>query len=116
MIKTTTNELLKKFEIKSNTTNYIDNKSCIIDFHASWCKPCAVIHDTLIELEKTNNGIIFYSVDIEEEYELAEIFSIRNLPTMILCSRDQEIIKMCGAIGKAKIQEKLNNLVHSMVI
>jgi thioredoxin-like negative regulator of GroEL len=107
MIKVTTKELLKKFD-KSNT-NYIDSKSCIIDFHASWCKPCAVIHDVLIELEKTNKDIIFYSVDIEEEYELAEIFSIRNLPTLLMCSKGKDVKKMRGAIGKSKIQEILSS-------
>ena len=115
MIKITTQELLKNFDINGKKCSYKNDKPCIIDFHASWCQPCKTIHTILTDLEKNNSEIIFYSVDIEEEYELAEIFSIKNLPTMIMCSKNNEAIRMHGTIGKTKIQEGLSKLVNILV-
>jgi len=115
MIKITTKELLKNFDINGKNCSYKNEKPCIIDFHASWCQPCKTIHIILSEMEKTNQDIIFYSVDIEEEYELAEVFSIKNLPTMILCSKEKEMIQMNGTVGKEKIQENINRISNILV-
>jgi len=109
MVKITTKELLNNFIIsENNQCVYKSNIPCIIDFYATWCKPCDKIKQDLIELEKINKDIIFYMVDIEEEYELAELFSIKNLPTLILCSNNQDTIRMNGTIGKQFIQQKIN--------
>jgi len=110
MIKITTKDLLKNFEIDGQECSYKNNIPCIIDFHATWCKPCKTIEKILTKLEKQNIDIIFYSIDIEEEYELAEIFSIKNLPTMILCSKNTDTIRLHGTVGEVKIQSELNQL------
>ena len=110
MIKITTKELLKNFDIKGEKYTYKNDKPCIIDFHASWCQPCKTIHKILTDLEGKNSDIIFYSVDIEEEYELAEVFQIKNLPTMILCLNGNEMVRMSGSINREMMQNRLNKL------
>ena len=110
MIKITTNDLLKNFDIKGQNCTYRNDIPCIIDFHATWCKPCKTIENILTKLEKQNKEILFYTIDIEEEYELAEIFSIKNLPTMILCSKEQDTIRLYGTVGETIIQRELNKL------
>lgn len=113
MIIIKTADLLKNFD--KSTMAYKSDQPCIIDFQASWCNPCRTIENLLNELEKENKDIIFYSVDIEDEYELAEIFSIKNLPTMILCSKNNDSKRLSGTIGKSAIQEKLNMLKKELV-
>jgi len=115
MIKVTTKELLKNFDIKGEKCTYKNDKPCIIDFHASWCQPCKTIHKILTDLEVENSDINFYSVDIEEEYELAEVFQIKNLPTMVLCSKENDTIRMSGSINKEMMQNKLNKLKVSNI-
>jgi thioredoxin-like negative regulator of GroEL len=110
MIKITTKDLLKNFEINGQECIYKNNIPCIIDFHATWCKPCKTVDRVLKKLEKQNNDIIFYTIDVEEEYELAEIFSIKNLPTMILCSKNTDTIRLQGTVGESNIQSELNKL------
>jgi len=110
MIKISTKELLENFNITNEKCEYKNNIPCVIDFNATWCTPCKSIHKTLTEMEKENSNIIFYSVDIEEEYELAEIFQIKNLPTLIMCSKENEPIKITGNIMKQKIQENINKM------
>jgi len=114
MIKIKTTNLLTNFNIDGNNCIYTNEIPCIIDFHATWCKPCKTVEKTLNILEKENPTIIFYSVDIEEEYELAEIFNIKNLPTIILCSID-DTVKLMGNIGETKIQEELYKISNILV-
>jgi len=116
MIKITTKDLLKNFEINGQKCLYKNDIPCIIDFYATWCKPCKTIDRVLTKLEKQNTDIIFYTIDIEEEYELAEIFNIKNLPTMILCSKNIDTIRLQGTIGEIKIQSKLNQLKIKEVV
>jgi thiol-disulfide isomerase/thioredoxin len=116
MIKITTTELLKNFDINGKKCHYKNDKPCVIDFHASWCQPCKTTHIILNELEVLNPDIIFYTVDIEEEYELAEIFSIKNLPTILLCSKKHETVRMSGSMGKNKIQDSLNKVTLNVLV
>ena len=112
MIKISTKELLENFNITGEKCVYKNNKPCVIDFNAIWCTPCKTIHKTLTEMEEENTDILFYSVDVEEEYELAEIFSIKNLPTLIMCSKDMDPIRLTGNIIKQKIQENIDKMTN----
>lgn len=110
MKKITTNDLLSNFELKNSTCNYTNNTPCIIDFNAKWCLPCKTIERTLNQLEIDNKDIIFYTIDIEDEYQLAEIFNITNLPTILICSNEQDTVRLHGNTNKQTIQEKINNI------
>ncbi|NPV12821.1 MAG: thioredoxin family protein [Ignavibacteria bacterium] len=110
MNKIKTNELISKgFEVKNGKWYYKGNP-CIIDFYADWCKPCKTQDTILSELKKYHNDVEFYKVNVEEEYELAELFSIKSLPTIIVCGKD-ETKTFTGFTTKQKIDDAINKVL-----
>jgi len=55
----------------------------IIKLGASWCAPCKVM-DGILDAIETEKGITIKRVDIDEEPELKELYSIRSIPTLVL--------------------------------
>lgn len=67
----------EKNELDSFSANYRNNKLTLIDFWASWCKPCRIKHPTLVKLYNTyhNAGfeIVSFSLDTDiEEWQKAK--------------------------------------------
>ncbi|HOF20133.1 MAG TPA: thioredoxin [Bacteroidales bacterium] len=85
-------EHLTKETFKSKVFDYENNKEwkfegdkpCIIDFYADWCAPCKMVAPVLEELSEDFNGKLdIYKVNTEEEQELAAIFGIRSIPSIL---------------------------------
>lgn len=103
-----TDDLKKMFHFKNNQWNYIKDKPCLVDFYTDWCKPCKKLEIILDELSKNYNHLNFYKVNIEDEYELAEIFEIKDLPTTILFTKDK-VININGLVSKQKIENHIKS-------
>ena len=54
----------------------------ILKFEAEWCVPCKVLAGRLEEAGDLN-GATLRSVDIEQEPDLVEKFSVRSVPTLV---------------------------------
>ena len=64
MNKITTKELLNKISIGTNGKwTCKDNKTCIIDFYSTWCKPCKTQDAVLNELSNEMSDIEFFKVE-----------------------------------------------------
>lgn len=59
------------------------NKPTIIEFFADWCVPCKPVQMVLEQIEKEYDEINFYKVNVEDEYDLAVAFDIKNIPNVI---------------------------------
>jgi thioredoxin len=75
----------KVFDYEANSEwKFAGDKPVIIDFYADWCKPCKMLSPILEEIQKDYNGKIqVYKIDTEVERELAAVFGIRSLPTVL---------------------------------
>ena len=108
MNKVTTNDLLSKYFINNGKWSYKGTNPCVIQFSADWCTVCKPQESILSEMKKEYSEVEFLKVNVEEEYELAEIFNIKNLPTIFVCG-GKETKQFSGLTQKTKIEEVLKN-------
>lgn len=72
------------YERNPDTWHYLGDKPAVIDFYASWCGPCRALAPVLDELAaKYGEEIYVYKIDVDSEQELAAVFGIRSIPTLL---------------------------------
>jgi thioredoxin 1 len=91
---------------------YLGSLPAIIDFYADWCGPCKMVAPVLEELsEEYKDRLLIYKVNTDIERELADVFGIQSIPTMLLIGADGEATLQPGAfpkhVFKKVIEEKL---------
>ncbi len=84
----------------------------VVDFWATWCGPCRMVAPIIEEMSKAYDGrVVIGKCDVEENEDLAMEFGIRNIPTILFFKNGAIVDKLVGAVGKAKIEEKIQALL-----
>ena len=90
----------------------VQSGAVLVDFYADWCGPCKMIAPILEELAKEYDGKIdIYKVDTEKEQELAAVFGIRSIPTLLFCPMDGRPQVAQGAMSKADFEKAIDELL-----
>lgn len=93
----------KVFNYEENSQEWVfeGDKPCIVDFYADWCKPCRLVAPIMEELAKEYEGQInVYKVDTEAQKELARVFGIRSIPSVLFCPMKGKPQMTQGALPK----------------
>lgn len=70
----------------------------VVDFSATWCGPCKVIHPEYERLAHMYEGQIFFmEVDVEEGVDIATRENVSAMPTFITYYGGEEVSRMKGA-------------------
>ncbi len=71
----------------------------LLYFSAEWCGPCKTIVGPLME-ELKSEGYNVHKIDVDQEQELSQQFSVRNIPTVILTIDGVDSGRKVGASPK----------------
>ena len=94
---------------------YLGDNPAIIDFYASWCGPCKVIAPILEELAVEYSGKIYiYKVNTEEEEELASVFGIRSIPSLLFVPMYGSPQMAQGAMPKSAFKDAIEKVLLKM--
>lgn len=114
-IELTKADFLKKvmdYETNPNEWKYLGDKPAIIDFYASWCGPCKMVAPILEELAEEYDGQIYiYKVNTEEEQELAALFGIRSIPSILFIPMEGQPQMAMGAMPKSSFKEAIDSVL-----
>ena len=89
-----------------------DNEYVVVKFGAEWCSPCKQISPVLEELADTYQDRLKYiSVDVEESYDIATEYKVRNVPTILFLKQGEVMDKVVGSTSRATLVEKIETLI-----
>jgi thioredoxin 1 len=113
-------EHLTKQTFKEKVFNFEENKEwkyegnvpCMIDFYADWCGPCKMVAPVLEELQKEyGSNLVIYKVDTEQEQELAGMFGIQSIPSLLFVPVDGQPQMAMGALPKATFEKAIEDVL-----
>lgn len=103
---------IANYEKNPDSFEFLGDKPALIDFYASWCGPCKMLAPVLEEVAaEYDNRIDVYKVDVEQEEELASLFSVRSIPTLVFIPLNGQIRVTQGAVGKPQLKEVIEKIL-----
>ncbi|HOG25890.1 MAG TPA: thioredoxin [Bacteroidales bacterium] len=113
IMELTKDEFIKRvynYEANPNEWIFEGDKPSVVDFHATWCAPCKMLAPSLEELNQEYNGQInIYKVDVDKSPELAAIFGVRSVPTLLWIPMKGKPSITQGALPKSQLESIIKN-------
>ena len=105
--------LNKVFNYEENKEwKYEGDKPAIIDFYADWCGPCKMVAPVLEELSEVYaDKMTVYKIDTDAEQELAAVFGIQSIPSMLFIPVDDKPQMAVGALPKDSIKQAMKDVL-----
>lgn len=111
---------LDESTFKSKVFNWEESKDwaykgdvpAIIDFWAEWCGPCKAIGPVLDELQQEyGDKLQIYKVNTEEQQNLAGLFGIRSIPSLLFVPVGEQPQMVVGAHPKETLKKAITDVL-----
>lgn len=79
----------------------------LLDFWAEWCGPCRALSPIVDEVAEERVDIKVGKVNVDEQMEVASVFKIVNIPTLVVVRDGKIVNRSIGLVSKTKILELL---------
>lgn len=87
-------------------------KVALVDFWAEWCGPCRMIGPVVEELaQEYADKALVAKCNVDDDGEVANQFGIRSIPTILFFKNGELVDRVVGAVPKAALKQKLDNLL-----
>ncbi len=79
------------------------NNTVLLDFYAEWCGPCRMVSPIVDEIAEENPQLLVGKINVDEEPELAQAFSVSSIPMLVVMKNGKIINQSLGARPKQQI-------------
>ncbi|NLE09729.1 MAG: thioredoxin [Dehalococcoidales bacterium] len=88
------------------------DKPVLVDFWATWCKPCMMVAPIIDELAEEFDGKVeFVKVDVDANQKVAANYGVMSIPSLIIFKNGEPVSNMVGARPKAEIKKNLESAI-----
>lgn len=80
----------------------------LVDYFATWCGPCKMMHPVLDELKKRMGDrlkIVKIDVDVPANRQSVYTYQIQSVPTLILFRHGRLLWRQSGVVRTTQLQE-----------
>ncbi|MBN2699292.1 MAG: thioredoxin [Bacteroidales bacterium] len=104
----------KIFNYETNRTwKFEGDRPAIIDFYADWCQPCKIVAPILEELkEEYGDKMDIFKVNTEQERELAAVFGIQSIPSLLFIPTEGQPQMAMGALPKETFRQAISEVLN----
>ena len=95
--------------VNKNNFEEIKNsgRTVLLDFYADWCGPCRMVSPIVDEIAEENPQYTVGKINIDNETELAQMFGVMSIPTLVVLKDGKVAYKSVGARPKDQILDML---------
>lgn len=105
-------EHIYDYEQHPSSFVYKGDKPAIIDFYADWCGPCRSLGPKLsAEVKKHQGKVILYKINVDENKELAALFGIQSIPTVLFVPLEGKPYLSQGNLPKKSIEKMVAKIL-----
>ncbi|WP_065220803.1 MULTISPECIES: thioredoxin [Butyricimonas] len=90
------------------------NKPVLVDFFATWCGPCKMMHPILEEVKKRLGDkviILKVDVDVPANRQLVYLYHVQSVPTLMLFKEGRMLWNNSGVVQAAQLQQIIEQYV-----
>lgn len=81
-----------------------EDRLVLVDFFATWCQPCKMMHPVLEQLKDTlGDRVRIIKVDVDKYGQTAAQYGIQAVPTLMLFRKGQTLWRQSGMMSRADL-------------
>ena len=100
------------YESNPEQWKYNGELPCVVDFYADWCKPCKMVAPIMDDLADYYEGkVLIYKINTDKERELATVFQVRSIPSILFSPKNGKPAIQAGAMSKEEYIKIIDEFV-----